>query len=514
MAGSAIPAGLLYSGYGPPRPTQLSWGSWLRRVSPSPWALEALMGNEFSGIMLECSETDMVPSGTGYDDTRYQTCSIPGSQIGHDSVPGQVHLREHFGFTQSHLWRNFGIILVLWFLYILIRSVCLTFVTRDKSGSSGRVFKKSKRHDVESQPESSGSSTIDVEPTTQSQIPDEKLATSTTFTFEDVNCFVPVGGKERQLLRGVDGYARPGQLTALVGASGAVKTTLLDTLSQRRNTGRVTGKFKLNGQSLDKSFARSCGFVMQQDVHEPNATVREALEFSARMRQPWHVSEEEKMAYVEHVIHLLEMEQIAEALIGDGQLSVEERERVTTGVELAARPTSLLFLDEPTSGLDSQAAFALVEFLRRIAAEGIPVACTIYQPSGVLFDMFDHVLLLAPGGRTVYFGETGDNASKVVEYFDRYGAVIGDDVNPAEFILSTVTAKDERSLDNPKFGINQGRLRHVESGTGNTLTIANQPGQFALPLWAQVMAVTKRHWISVWRDGLFQSRKQPPRYPK
>jgi ABC-type multidrug transport system permease subunit len=268
---------------------------------------------------------------------------------------------------------------------------------------------------------------------------------------------------------------------------------------------------------------------MQQDVHEPKATVREALEFSARLRQPRDVPDEEKTAYVEHIIHLLELEAIADALIGepgDGQLGVEERKRVTIGVELAARPSSLLFLDEPTSGLDSQAAFTLVSFLQRIAAEGIPVVCTIHQPSGVLFDMFDHVLLLAPGGRTVYFGETGDNSGKVIDYFSRHGALIGQNDNPAEFIISTVTSQDANAKDWPaawnesaeckavKIAITQLNAQETGVKTQNQeqpdekQTSATQSdSQFALPLWAQIEAVTKRHWISVWRDGMYNFSK-------
>ncbi|PWY61417.1 P-loop containing nucleoside triphosphate hydrolase protein [Aspergillus eucalypticola CBS 122712] len=235
-----------------------------------------------------------------------------------------------------------------------------------------------------------------------------------------------------------------------MGASGAGKTTLLDTLAQRKRTGKIEGTFRLNSELLDESFERSCGFVMQQDIHEPFAT----------------------MAYVEHIIHLLDLENIAEALVGqpgDGQLSVEERKRVTIGVELAARPSSLLFLDEPTSGLDSQASFELVLFLRRIAAEGIPVVCTIHQPSGVLFDMFDQVLLLAPGGRTVYFGETALEANITQ-------------------LNSSIASKETK--------INSSQLYASSS-----------QNKYALSLWAQTIAVTKRHWISVWRDGMYNFSK-------
>lgn len=120
-------------------------------------------------------------------------------------------------------------------------------------------------------------------------------------------------------------------------------------------------------------------------------------------------------------------------------LHVEERELNTSvlGVELAADPEFLLFLDEPTSGLDSQASYEIVRFLKRIAASGLAVLCTIHQPSGDLFEMFDSVVLLAPGGHTVYVGETGENAETVVKYFGDRGAYCPPEANPAEFILGT-----------------------------------------------------------------------------
>ncbi|RAH84602.1 ABC transporter-like protein [Aspergillus japonicus CBS 114.51] len=536
MAGSAIPVGLLYSGFGPTRPTQRRWGSWLRRASPSPYALEALLANELDGITLTCAASDMVPSGSNYTQLQYQTCSITGSVMGQESVPGSVYLADHFGYTRSHLWRNFGIVLVMWFLYVVLGCIGLTIMTRESGGSHGRIFKRFKQRDEENQPKSTASSSGSSGSSSATQSVTEPAAShalekvetdpprkvARTFTFKEVSYFVPVAGKERQLLRDVSGYARPGQLTALMGASGAGKTTLLDTLAQRKNTGRITGAMRLGGAPLDPSFARSCGFVMQQDVHEPNATVREALQFSARLRQPAEVAEEDKLAYVEHIIHLLDLEDIADALIGepgDGQLSVEERKRVTIGVELAARPSSLLFLDEPTSGLDSQAAFALVQFLQRIAAEGIPIVCTIHQPSGVLFDMFDHVLLLAPGGQTVYFGETGENSSKVVEYFGRYGATIDSQANPAEFILSTVTSKGEGSKDwpaiwreSPERNALDATLGQLNAAPTTTMpphlpihssTSTSSQAAYALSLWSQTVSVTQRHWLSVWRDGMY-----------
>ena len=97
----------------------------------------------------------------------------------------------------------------------------------------------------------------------------------------------------------------------------------------------------------------------QFDVHEPTSTVREALQFSAMLRQPREISRQEKLEYVEQVIKLLELEDIADAIIsnvGEG-LSSEQRKRTTIAVELASRPQLLLFLDEPTSGTPKFCAF-------------------------------------------------------------------------------------------------------------------------------------------------------------
>jgi ABC-type multidrug transport system ATPase subunit len=188
----------------------------------------------------------------------------------------------------------------------------------------------------------------------------------TLFTWNRVSYTIPVKGGKRVLLSDVQGYVKPGRLTALMGGnsplhrvltveSGAGKTTLLNCLAQRVSTGVITGEMLIDGRPLPKSFQRSTGYVEQLDVHEPTSTVREALRFSALLRQPKEVPREEKYDYVEKIIKLLEMEEIAEAIIGGGEagLSVEQRKRVTIGVELASKPQLLLFLDEPTSGMSA-----------------------------------------------------------------------------------------------------------------------------------------------------------------
>lgn len=174
------------------------------------------------------------------------------------------------------------------------------------------------------------------------------------------------------------------------------------------------------------------------DVHEGTATVREALRFSAYLRQPASVPQAEKDAYVEEIIELLELQNLTEALILS--LGVEARKRVTIGVELASKPELLLFLDEPTSGLDAQSAWNLVRFLRKLANQGQAILCTIHQPSSLLFESFDRLLLLERGGETVYFGDIGPDSQVIRDYFAREGAPCPSNANPAEFMLEAIGA--------------------------------------------------------------------------
>ena len=110
-------------------------------------------------------------------------------------------------------------------------------------------------------------------------------------------------------------------------------------------------------------------------------------------------------------------------------------------MELAARPELLLFLDEPTSGLDSQTSWSILKLLRKLRDNGQAVLCTIHQPSTILFQQFDRLLLLAKGGKTVYFGPIGDSASIVLDYFERNGGYkCPSDANPAEYMLEVIGA--------------------------------------------------------------------------
>jgi ATP-binding cassette subfamily G (WHITE) protein 2 (SNQ2) len=136
-------------------------------------------------------------------------------------------------------------------------------------------------------------------------------------------------GGQRKLLNKVDGYAKPGVMVALMGASGAGKTTLLNTLSQRQKVGVVAGDMLVDGRPLGVEFQRGTGFCEQMDLHDGTATIREAFEFSAILRQDHHIPRAEKIAYVNKIIDLLELRDIQDALLRS--LGVEQRKRVTIG---------------------------------------------------------------------------------------------------------------------------------------------------------------------------------------
>ena len=303
------------------------------------------------------------------------------------------------------------------------------------------------------------------------------------------------------------------------GVSGAGKTTLLDVLASRVTMGVITGEMLVDGHHRDSSFQRKTGYVQQQDLHLPTSTVREALNFSALLRQPARYSKKEKLEYVDTVIKLLSMEQYSDAIIGvPGEgLNVEQRKRLTIGVELAARPQLLLFLDEPTSGLDSQTSWSICNLMEKLTKSGQAILCTIHQPSAMLFQRFDRLLLLAKGGRTVYFGEIGRNSSVLMDYFARNGGpALPAGANPAEHMLAVIGAAPGAHTDidwpsvwreSPEYRGVQGELARLSATPDVSRSAVQQesedPSQyreFAAPFGAQVREVTKRVFQQFWRS--------------
>ncbi|KAE9350728.1 ABC transporter G family member 36 [Phytophthora rubi] len=243
-----------------------------------------------------------------------------------------------------------------------------------------------------------------------------------------------------QILKGVSGVARPGCMTALMGSSGAGKTTLMDVIAHRKTGGSVRGRILLNGHEAgDLAMRRCTGYCEQTDVHCEGATFREALTFSAFLRQPADVPNSVKRDTVRECLDLLDLHLIADRIVRGA--SMEQLKRLTIGVELAAQP-SILFLDEPTSGLDAAAAKAIMEGVQKVARSGRTVLTTIHQPSAEVFGLFDSVLLLQRGGRTVFFGDVGPQCRDLVQYFEQLPGVspLQPEANPATWMLECIGA--------------------------------------------------------------------------
>ena len=472
------------------------------------------MENEFSRIDLNCTGASLIPQGPTYGNVANQVCTLPGSSPGTDVVPGSSYITDGFSYNPGDLWRNFGIIIAL-IIGFLVANVLLGEIL--VFGTGGNVAKTYLKPNAErkrlneelierrdkrraSKQEAEGS--------------ELNITSKAILTWEGLNYDVPTPSGELRLLNQIYGYVVPGQLTALMGASGAGKTTLLDVLAARKTIGVITGDVLVDGIKPGTAFQRGTSYAEQLDVHEPTQTVREALRFSADLRQPLDVPQSEKYAYVEEILSLLEMEDLADAIIGNPEagLAVEQRKRVTIGVELAAKPELLLFLDEPTSGLDSQSAFNIVRFLKKLAAAGQAILCTIHQPNAALFQSFDRLLLLQRGGRCVYFGDIGENANVLLDYFHRHGADFPADANPAEAMLDAIGAgqaprvgnrdwadifAESPELANVKDQITQMKTARLEEVGGCVKTEAKE---FATPLTHQLKIVQKRTNIAFWRS--------------
>jgi len=252
------------------------------------------------------------------------------------------------------------------------------------------------------------------------------------------------GGEDIRLLHDVNGYFRSGRMCALMGESGAGKTTLMDVIAMRKNSGKIFGEIRINGFVQEKaSFRRCSGYVEQFDIQSPELTVRETVLFSAFLRLDSNKveTEKEKEEFCDSVINTLELTPLAHCLVGsdeEGGLSFEQKKRLSIAVELASSP-SILFLDEPTTGLDARSASVVVELLRKIADQGRTICATVHQPSSAVFDMFDDLLLLKKGGYCVYFGELGFQSETLMKFFEGHGATkIKPGDNPANWMLRVV----------------------------------------------------------------------------
>ncbi|KAG0525104.1 hypothetical protein BDA96_06G026700 [Sorghum bicolor] len=239
---------------------------------------------------------------------------------------------------------------------------------------------------------------------------------------------------KKKLLRSINGELRPGRVTAVMGPSGAGKTTFLNAVTGKVSGYKMTGSVLVNGKNVNiRSYKKIIGFVPQDDIVHGNLTVEENLWFSAKCRLSASMKHRDKVLIVERVIDSLDLQGIRNSLVGTVEkrgISGGQRKRVNVGIEMVMEP-SLLILDEPTSGLDSSSSQLLLRALRHEALEGVNVCAVVHQPSYTLYNMFDDLILLAKGGLMVYNGPV----KTVEEYFTTLGIHVPDRVNPPDHYI-------------------------------------------------------------------------------
>ena len=497
------------------------WLRWFGYVNPVGYAFESLMINEFTNRRFPC--VTFAPQGPTYLQTTpsQKMCTVTGARPGEAEVDGEVYLATAFQYFPWHLWRNLGILFGLMCFLCFIYLFATEYMSPSISKGEVLIFRRGGKsqnmlEDEEAQhPSTAFTKHVESNPCNQSsEALGKKKINAATFLWSDLSYDIKMKGETRRLLDNVDGWVKPGTLTALMGASGAGKTTLLNVLANRITTGIVSGDTIVSTKYENEGFARKVGYAQQQDINTPTATVREALVFSARLRQPPEYTDAEKLAYVDEVISTLNLKDFASAVIGTpGEgLNIEQRKRVTIGIELAARPELLLFLDEPTSGLDSNTAWSICTLLRRLAGSGQAILCTIHQPSGVIFEMFDRLLLIQ-NGRSIYFGDIGPNSQMVVDYFHRGGfPECRADTNPAEWLMRIISdgvgkggmidwpeiwqKSPERQIVKAELEVMRQKLQEPKQTSEKTI----QHGEYASTYLTQLYHVTRRNFQQDWRS--------------
>ncbi|KAH9258577.1 hypothetical protein BASA81_003079 [Batrachochytrium salamandrivorans] len=414
------------------------WYYWA--FSPFAWVYRSLLQNELLSDKYQAECASGCPNnlnGSCLDYCIEPPCLPPYPEM----TCGEYFLRARQVETNPmFLWLGAGLLWIYTVVFIGFSTLALLYVRHDTQyaelNADFEVAKPIKDKNEETEPQAD----LEAGSAQHEEEPPPTLAWRNLFYTIQVRAQDEQYGERRvidvDLLKGISGFAKPYEMTALMGSSGAGKTTLLDCLCYRKTMGHIKGEILLNGVQVEpKLFKKQVGYVEQFGIHNPKSTVRESLVFSARLRLPNGTSDEIRHKIVDTVTSLLQVGPIAHQRCDT--LSFEENKRLTIAVELCAK-AKLVFADEPTSGLTSKEANLTMTALDRVAKFGVPVICTIHQPSSEIFQKFTRLLLLKRGGEIVYFG----HVSRLVAYFEAVPEAprLPNGLNPATWMLDVIGA--------------------------------------------------------------------------
>ncbi|KAH9670313.1 ABC transporter G family member 37 [Citrus sinensis] len=484
----------------PSMPAWLKWGFW---ISPVTYGEIGLSVNEFLAPRWQ----KMLPTNTTIGQE-----ILESRGLNFDGFIFWISLGALFGIA---LLLNIGFTLALTFLKssgssrVMISHEKLAKMQESEDSSYGEPVKENSRSTPMTNKESYKGRMV---------LPFEPL----TVAFQDLKYYVdtPLEMRERgfadrklRLLYDVTGSLRPGVLTALMGVSGAGKTTLMDVLAGRKTSGYVEGEIKISGYpKVQETFARVSGYCEQTDIHSPNITVEESVIFSAWLRLAPEINSKTKAEFVNEVLETIELDAIKDSLVGIpgvNGLSTEQRKRLTIAVELVANP-SIIFMDEPTTGLDARAAAIVMRAVKNIVNTGRTIVCTIHQPSIDIFEAFDELILLKTGGRIIYCGPLGKHSSQVIEYFEGISGVpkIRNNYNPATWVIEVTSTSAEAELcvdfaqifrESVLYENNRELVKQL-----NTLPPGSKdlhfPTRFSRNFWGQFKSCLWKLHLSYWRS--------------
>ncbi|CAL8462536.1 g2069 [Coccomyxa elongata] len=353
--------------------------------------------------------------------------------------------------------------------------------------------------------------------------------------------------KKFQILNGVNGVLKPGRLTLLLGPPGSGKTTLLKALAGKLQgkSPRVSGRITYNGETFDRFVPqRTAAYVSQVDNHIAELTVRETLDFAARVLGVGHkaeylrlLREREKAAglrgdpetdaylkasalqgkrhsvVTEYMLRLLGLDVCADTIVGNQMIrgiSGGQRKRVTTG-EMVVGPMKTLFLDEISTGLDSSTTYLITKCIRNfVHMQDATVLLALLQPAPETFDLFDDIMLLSEG-HIVYFGPR----EGVMPFFNNMGFALPARKGIADFLQEVTSRKDQgqywadrtRPYEFVPVQAFSRAFEGSEAGRGNAAALAepyHAPGKmpldalvrtkYALSGWQAFKACLRREW--------------------
>ncbi|EFX86592.1 ABC protein, subfamily ABCG [Daphnia pulex] len=255
--------------------------------------------------------------------------------------------------------------------------------------------------------------------------------------------------KAKHILHQISGSFKSGHLTAILGPSGAGKTSLMNILAGLKKSG-IEGRVDVNGAKRKfKTFRKQSAYVTQQDHLLKNLTVDEYMTAAAHLKLGNKVSDKEKKSTIEQILKTLGLTNTQKTRVKC--LSGGECKRLSIGLELIDNP-AILFLDEPTSGLDSSSSLQCVSLLRDIARSGRTVVATIHQPNSRLLDLFDHLYIVA-GGSCMYQGPV----DSLVPYLQTMNLDCPNHHNPTDFAIDVASGEYGDVLPRLVSGIENGR---------------------------------------------------------